>query len=286
MYYLLFWIALLFNSNTAAQQHTVNRVISLVPGVTETIYALGAQDKLVGVITPCDYPPGIEKPIVGNFSFPNLERIISLSPDLVFVETGEQKYLWPKFEELGINFLVVAPKSVTEIYKSILDIGKLLDKSKEADSIVQEMQNELNELQKLIPKRQRRVLIEISDNPLITCGKGSFLDTLITLAGAINIAHNINKPYPIVSSEFVIKADPEVIIITHPGSSPSERLGWEGITAVKEERIYSDIDPNILLRPGPRTIKGLRALRERIYPELFIPTQNATQKIKTNNLQR
>ncbi len=250
-------------------QNPVSRVISLVPGVTEIIYALGAQDKLVGVVTPCDYPPDIEKPIVGNFSSPNLERILAQAPEIVFVAGGEQKYLWRKLKELGIQTHIVSPKNLQEIYQSIQEVGELLGKKDKADSLVKNLKEELKELEEFSPATRRRVLIEISDNPLITCGQGSFLDELITLAGGINIAHHIKKPYPIVSSEFAVNANPDVIIITHPGSNPAERLGWELVNAVKEQRIYQDIDPNIILRPGPRVILGIKELKKRIYPELF-----------------
>jgi len=265
------YIFLLLVSNN---QSPVNRVVSLVPGVTETIYALGAQDKLVGVVTPCDYPQGIELPVVGNFSFPNLERIIALSPDIVFVTGGEQRYLWQRLKELGQEIFIVDPQNLQSIYSSIRDIGNILGKSKEADSLLLKMAEELKLLQSasggLSSSQTRKVLIEISDNPLVTCGLGSFLDELITLAGGINIAHHIKKPYPIVSSEFVIKANPSVIIVVHEGSTPAKRLGWEEVDAVKEGRIYRDIDPNLILRPGPRVIKGIKALKERIYPdELF-----------------
>lgn len=254
---------------SAQLSDTVSRVVSLVPSVTETIYAIGAQDKLVGVATPCDYPPGIDKPIVGNFSFPNLERIVALKPSIVFVTTGEQAYLIPKLKELGLYPVLIAPESLAEIYESIIEVGTLLGKSKEADSLVEELKQEFEQLKEVSPDTTRKVLIEISDNPLITCGGGSFLDELITHSQAINIAHHINKPYPIVSSEFVVKSNPDVIIVAHPGSNPVARLDWEKVNAVKCNRVYTDIDPNLILRPGPRVIEGLRALKKRIYPELF-----------------
>ena len=249
-------------------QNPVSRVVSLVPGVTEIIYALGAQDKLVGVVTPCDYPPDIKKPIVGNFSSPNLERILAQAPEIVFVAGGEQKYLWRKLKELGTQIHIIFPENLQEIYQSIRDVGELLGKKDKADSLVKMLKEEFVEVVCELPLQKRRVLIEISDNPLITCGQGSFLDELITLAGGINIAHHIKKPYPIVSSEVIVKANPDVIIIAHSGSNPAERLGWELVNAVKEGRIYRDIDPNIILRPGPRVILGIKELKKRIYPEL------------------
>jgi len=250
-------------------QLPVSRVVSLVPSVTEIIYALGAQAQLVGVVTPCDYPPDIKKPIVGNFSAPNIERILAQEPEIVFVAGGEQKYLWHKLKELGVQIHICSPENLQEIYQLILEVGELLGKKDKADSMVNSLREEFVGVVHELPLQKRRVLIEISDNPLITCGEGSFLDELITLAGGINIAHNIKKPYPITSSEFVVNANPDVIIITHPGSNPTDRLGWELVNAVKEHRIYQDIDPNIILRPGPRVILGIKELKKRIYPELF-----------------
>ena len=260
----IFFLLLLNN------RYPVSRVVSLVPSVTETIYAIGAQDRLVGVVTPCDYPPGIDLPIVGNFSFPNLESIIALKPDIVFITGGEQEYLLPKLKELGITASIVDPQSLDEIYASIIEMGNLLGKLDKADSIVKIMKQEFETLQKSSPPKRRKALIELSDNPLFTCGKGSFLDELITHSQAINIAQGIHKLYPIVSSEFVVKANPEVIIVIHSMSNPAARMGWEKVNAVKNNRIYTDIDPNIILRPGPRVIQGIKELKKRIYPELKI----------------
>lgn len=247
-----------------------SRVISLVPAVTEIIYALGAQDKLVGVATPCDYPPGINVPIVGNFAVPNMERIVALSPDIVFVTGGAQKYLWDKLKALNINIFISDPKNLEETYKSIIDIGKLLAKEEKADSVVQEMKAEFLSFRAEIQHMQKRtVFIEVSDVPLITCGSKSFIDELITLAGGVNIAGSIKQEYPVVSSEFVVKKNPDIIIVLHPGSSPKDRLGWQDIKAVKDGQIYEDIDPDILERPGPRIIQGIKALEQSIYPELF-----------------
>ncbi|MBI4723313.1 MAG: cobalamin-binding protein [Candidatus Stahlbacteria bacterium] len=253
-----------------AETKPISRVVSLVPSVTETIYAIGAQDKLVGVVTPCDYPPGIDLPIVGNFSFPNLESIVALKPDMVFITGGEQKYLQPKLKELGITAIIIDPQNLDEIYGSIMEIGTLLGKLDKADSLVKIMKQEFEVLQKYSPPKRRKVLIELSDNPLFTCGQGSFLDELITDAQAINIAQSIDKPYPIVSSEFVVKQNPDVIIVMHSMSNPAARMGWQKVNAVKNNRIYTDIDPNIILRPGPRVIQGIKELKQRIYPELKI----------------
>jgi len=245
----------------------VQRVISLVPSVTEIIYAIGAQDKLVGVVTPCDYPPGIDKPIVGNFSSVSLERIVALKPDIVFVAGIEQRRLWKELRRVGLNTVIVAPDNLNAIYRSIKEIGVILNKKDKADSLVSYMKSEIKKLQRGLPKKLRRVYIEISEKPLVSCGKTSFINEMINLAGGKNIMDDVAQPYPIVNAEEIIRRNPEVIIIVHEGGiDPRERLGWQSIVAVKNERIYKDIDPNILMRPGPRIVDGIRTLRECIIP--------------------
>jgi len=248
---------------------SVQRTISLVPSVTEIIYALRAQDKLVGVVTPCDYPPGIDKSVVGNFSSVSIERIVALKPDIVFVAGIEQRRLWEELKRAGLNIVIIAPENLDTVYESIKEIGTMLDKKSKADSLVSYMKSEITELQKGLPNEPRRVYIEISQNPLVSCGKNSFINEMLNLAGGKNIMGDITQPYPIVNAEEIIKRNPEVIIITHKeGIDPRKRLGWRTITAVKNDQIYKDIDPNILMRPGPRIVDGIKALKECIYPEL------------------
>lgn len=244
-------------------------MISLVPSVTEIVYALGAQDKLVGIVTPCDYPPGIDKPIVGNFSSVSLERIIALKPDIVFVTGIEQRRLWKELRRAGLNIAVIAPDNLDSVYESIKEIGTVLEKKRAADSLISYMKEQIGKLQKGLPKKTRRVYIEISQNPLVSCGKNSFINEMISLAGGKNIMDDISQPYPIVNAEEIIRRNPEVIIIAHEGGiDPRKRLGWRKIVAVKNNQIYKDIDPNILMRPGPRIVDGIKALKECIYPEL------------------
>jgi iron complex transport system substrate-binding protein len=180
---------------------SVQRAIALVPSVTEIIYALGAEDKLVGVVTPCDYPPGIDKPIVGNFSSVSIERIVSLKPDIVFVAGIEQHRLWEELKRTGLNIAIIAPKSLDTVYESIKEIGVILDKKGKADSLISYMKGEITELQKGLPNESRRVYIEISQNPLVSCGKNSFINEMISLAGGKNIMADIVQPYPIVNKK-------------------------------------------------------------------------------------
>lgn len=251
----------------SAEGLVTERVVSLVPSVTEIIYAIGAQDKLVGVVKPCDWPPGIDKPIVGSFSSPNFETIYGLCPDIVFVEDTEQKRLWSKLNKLGLNIKVIAPKNIGEIYQAILEIGEILGKKENADSLVNKMKKTLAQFEVDPTKGTKtKVFIEISELPLMTCGRKSFITGLIGIAGGMNIFEDIEKAYPVINQELVIKRNPEVIIILHRNfTNPEKRMGWENISAIKHKQVYTNIDINLLVRPGPRVVKGVEELHKRIY---------------------
>jgi iron complex transport system substrate-binding protein len=117
-----------------------------------------------------------------------------------------------------------------------------------------------------------KVFVEIWHEPLMTAGKGSFIDELITMAGGINVAHNVVRPFCNYSAEKVISLDPECIIMTYmdketPLKLLESRFGWGQIKAVKDKRVFNDIDPDILLRPGPRITDGLKEIFKRLYPQ-------------------
>ena len=121
-------------------------------------------------------------------------------------------------------------------------------------------------------KNRKKVYVEIWDDPLTSCGRGSLLDEVITSAGGLNITGNINMLYPMISQEFIIKENPDFIILGYMSRNQKNtvnailnRLGWQDISAVKNKNVISDIDPNIFLRPGPRLIDGIEEIHKRIY---------------------
>jgi iron complex transport system substrate-binding protein len=126
---------------------------------------------------------------------------------------------------------------------------------------------------KFIPQEKRvKVFIEIWHEPLMTAGSGSFVDELISLAGGINIAHDTLRPYSNYSAEKVISYNPQCIILAYmdkaaPLELIGQRFGWNKIAAVKNQRVFNDISPDILLRPGPRITLGLKRLYAKLYPK-------------------
>ena len=253
------------------------RYISLAPSTTEILFALGLDEEIVGVSTYCNYPAQTkDKTKVGNFSSPSIEKIISLNPDYIFCTGLEQAPVIAQLRQLNLNVYVADPVSVEELFKTINEIGEITHKVREASLLIEKMKNEIEEVVsevKLISQRERvKVFVEIWHEPLMTAAKGSFVDELITLAGGINIAHNLIRPYCNFSAEKVINLNPQCIILAYmdkeaPLKLVQQRFGWDKIDAVKNKRVFNDIDPDTLLRPGPRITEGLNQLYKKLYPK-------------------
>lgn len=233
------------------------RVVSLSPAMTEVVYALDAENALVGVTTFCDFPERAQqKSAVGDFSNPSLERIVALQPSLVIINLPEQARIQKQLEQLNIPIFTSSPTSLRVLYAEIAGLGQLLNRQSEAESLVRYMQANIR------PHAARpatTVYIELSPRPLVTIGGQSYLNEMLEMAGGTNIFSDCAKPYPVVGQETIIKRNPEIIIVLHPGRI-SDRLGWQRITAVKNNRIYTDLDEDLLMRPGPRLVDGFRAL--------------------------
>ena len=234
------------------------RIVSLSPAMTEIMFSLGAGDRLVGVTTFCDFPPAAKEITkVGDFSHPSIERIVGLKPDLVIVNLPEQNRVKRELDKLKIKTFVSAPSSLPELYGELLALGTALDLRPAAESLVAHMRANLTPAATDEP---RRVYIEISPRPLVTIGRTTFLNDLIALAGGVNIFADLDKDYPVVGQEAVIQRDPEVIIVLHPEDIRG-RIGWQDIRAIRSGRVYQDLDPDELMRPGPRLVNGLARLK-------------------------
>ncbi len=252
------------------------RYISLAPSTTEILFALGLDEEIVGISTYCNWPPKAKsKEKIGEFSQVNMEKILSLKPDYVFCTGLEQAGIIRELRRFKLKVYVADPKNMEELINSIRGIGKIIDKIKEAEDLIKNMAVQIEEISskvKLIPQEKRpKVFIEIWHDPLTTAGKGSFLDELITLAGGLNIASDTKRAYSIFSPEAVIKRNPDCIILAYmdkekPIKLLGGRFGWKEISAVKNNRLYNDINPDLLLRPGPRVAQGVKEIYKRLYP--------------------
>jgi iron complex transport system substrate-binding protein len=259
------------------------RIVSLAPSNTEILFALGLGDKVVGVTTYDDYPEEAKtKEKVGDFAKPNVEKILSLQPDLVLATGGLHAGLVENLDKLGKAVFVVDSKGIEGIFSSIEKIGKATDAIAEARALNSKLRGKIEKIRaktaKLSPEERPRVFYELYSDPLMSAGPGTYIDGMIEIAGGTNIASETKEEYPQYSLETLLQRDPEVYIaVKGPMLDPgdiSKRSGWQGITAIKLNRIHL-VDDNLVSRPGPRMVKGLESIARAIHPELFPPAQEA-----------
>lgn len=252
------------------------RVISLAPSITETLFAIGlTKAEIVGVTDYCNYPAEANEVLrVGSLSAVNIEKIVSLNPSHVFSTGGNLNSLNARLKAAGLKVVVVDPQDISSTMKSILEIGMILGKDKEARAVVEKMSAALARIDKRMAgiKNKKKVYFEIWDDPLTSCGKGSMQDEVLKRAGAVNIIGNVDVPYPSINQEWVIKEDPDVIILGYMSRTDNNavknivnRFGWQGIKAVRTGCIIWDLDPDALLRPGPRIAQAAEELQKRLY---------------------
>lgn len=255
------------------------RIVSHVPSITETIFALGLGEKVVGVSDHCDYPEAAKlKPKVGGFFNPSIETIVDLNPDLVLTN-GSIEYLVTQLDNLGITFVVLQPKVLGDILRNIELLGKVTGTEKKAEKLIKDMQADVSHIVARVKDAPRvkvfYLFASIDLNNPWTAGPGSFVDSLITMAGGDNIAAKALGAWVQFSIEEVVNSDPEIIIVdTRMGTaviSPVElkkHPAWQGTTAVKQDRVFI-IDGDLVNRSGPRIVQGLKEMAKIIHPELF-----------------
>jgi len=258
------------------------RVVSLAPSITETVYALGRGEWLVGVTAVCDYPPPARAlPKVGGIAAPNLEQIVRLRPDLVFATAeGNSRNLLDQLERLGLTTFALRPDSYGGVVESIRAVGRALATDQAARRVVDDMERNVRAVRDSVTGRSRpRVLYLIWTDPLIAAGAGTYLDDLLELAGGRNIVWERNGSYPRLSWEHVVARAPEVILLadhredseraaTGSGHMPPEWHAWQAVPAIRTGRVLA-VPSNTILRPGPRLGDGLARLARAIHPGAF-----------------
>jgi iron complex transport system substrate-binding protein len=251
------------------------RIVSLAPSVTETLFALGAGDRLVGVTTYCDYPPEARNlPKIGTFMNPNIELVLAQHPDLVIAvpERADQEKL-RILEQVGLKVTVLHISNLSEILKSIRVLAQIVGRRDQGESLARAIQTKVQAVQQRLSRApRRRVLMLVGSNPLVAVGPGSYVDELITLARGDNIARSAGVPWPVLNLEFVIGKAPEVIIEAGMGSekgmTAQKWADLPSLPAVKNGRILSYFSDKIL-RPGPRAGEALQEIGRLIHPECF-----------------
>jgi len=256
------------------------RIVSLAPAVTEILFALDLGDKVVGVTDYCDYPPeAAEKEKVGGFYNPNIEKVLSLEPDLILATGGVQAEVVSQLESLGQKVVVFDPRDMNEIIDTIELVGRITKHVEEAREVTSDIKRRMEKVKEKVAELSGEervavfVIVWIDESKIITAGPGSFVSDVIEMAGGINIAGDAQGDYPQYSLEKLLEKDPEVIIsIAHGYDNPEDVkkvLQWDELKAVKNDRVYVVSDADILTLPGPRIVDGLETVGRYLYPELF-----------------
>jgi len=261
--------------NTVEIEGAVERVVSLAPSHTETLYALGLGDRVVGATEYCNYPPEVaDKPKVGGFADVDLEMVVGLEPDLVLATSLHMAEVVPALQERGITVFVADPQTVAGTLETILAIGQITGHEEAAETLAAQMQARIDTVQEKIKDAPRpKVFWELGPE-LYTAGPGSFINDLIVMAGGENVAADADSPWPQLTVETIILKNPDVIVLAdhnygQTSEMVAERPGWEDINAVKEGNVVEITDDDIVSRPGPRIVEGLEFLAKAFHPDLF-----------------
>ena len=262
------------------------RVIALAPSITEIIYDLGQEKRLVGVTQYSTYPSEAELlPRVGSYVRLDIEKIVALKPDLCLAtKDGNPKHIVDKIVSLGIPIYVINPQNLQQIMDTITRLGSLLHAEQTAAALVSDMEKRIGQVQarvKNMPDRPR-VFFQIDAEPLFSAGTDTFIHELIELAGGINTTAG-EVSYPRYSWEDIIVLQPEIVLISSMagGLAPEYLLNswkkWNLLSAVKNDQVFV-VDAELFDRPTPRLINGLEVIAAIIHPELFIKSDQKLEE--------
>ncbi len=235
---------------------------SLSPVPTEIIYALGADKNLLGVSTTCNYPEDTEnKPKIGDTYFVNMELLLKLKPDYLFAMTSAKPLLGElkltKTKPVYFEF-----SSINEIYEGIRKIASIVQKEKEGEVLISDIKTKVDQSKTKTPKK---ILYIVQTEPIITVGNKSFINDVIKHSGHISVTDGLNYYYPIVSADFAIKADPDIVIIAYPDKVdfinsifPNKKIFY-----LKKEQ------EDIINRSGPRVYEAVKLFADLDFPDTY-----------------
>lgn len=256
--------------------HHPERIISMAPSITETLYELEVDDRLVGVTDYCNYPANAStKTSIGGFSTPNMEVIVSLNPDLIISATWNEESVG-LFENMGFAIVIILANTLEEIIYNIGVIGNLTDAETKGADIMKTLTTDMEAITNKTSTIHENITVdcyfEIWETPMVAGGT-SFIDDMITKAGAINIFSDLQLEWPTVQHEWIIGSDPDAIFITEHSAllysqDVCDRTGYNVVNACINARVYLCFD-DIYLRTGPRIIMALENMTRYLYPFLF-----------------
>ncbi len=251
------------------------RVVSLTPSLSESVFALGRGERLVGRTDYCDYPPEIgQLPSVGTLLDPSVEQIVSLKPDLVLASSHVRGEVLETLTLVGIPVLALYKEEDFEgVYTLLETLGLVLDAQTEAQTLIGGMKASIAETVDIVSQARERprvyYVVDYGEYGDFTAGGNTFIHAMLTMAGGENIAKDL-KGWA-YSLEKIVEANPDLLILSRYGGMKRGILqspNYQSLRAVQEGRVY-EVDSNQIVRQGPRLAQGLRELAEVIHPELF-----------------
>jgi len=240
------------------------RIVSLLPSLTETVCALGQCASLVGVDRYSNYPDSVKNlPQVGGGLDPNIEAIVALKPDVVLMATSSR--VGERLQSLGIKVVALEPKTHADVKRVLEKIGQVLAVT-DAQSIWRTIDAAISAAAQSLPKSvaSTRVYFEVNPGPY-GAGESSFIGETLTRLGVKNIIGPKLGPFPKLNPEFVVRANPDVIMTAERSvDSMAQRPGWQSLRALREHRlcVFTTDQSDVLVRPGPRMAEGARLMAQ------------------------
>ena len=255
---------LIFTSITGI--YADNRIISLIPSSTEMLFALGFDKEVVAVSKYCNYPEGklTNLPRIGDQNL-DIEKIISLKPTILVDMNGIHKRYEEKFKKLNLNYVNLDIKNYSDIPIEAARLALMLDNPTKAYEFIEKWNNDISQLQRSKETSKIKVYVEIWNNPVQAVGQDTMINSIIEIAGGNNSLEK-QKDYPVVNTEILMLANPDLIILAYPDASIEDikqRPGWKNIKAVKNNNIFK-INQDIIVRPGPRNIEAIKEINNYI----------------------
>lgn len=249
------------------------RIVSLLPSLTETVCELGACARIVGTDRYSNYPAAVHKvPKTGGLDDANIELIMALKPDVVLLAISSR--VIDRLESLGLKVIALEPKSYEDVHRVAGKLAQVLNAMPEGERLWQRLEAQLDDSARSVPASAKglSVYFEVDSAPY-AAGESSFIGHTLTRLGVVNIVPGKLGPFPKLNPEYVVRADPQVIILSVKSAGGlAGRPGWDRIRAIKERRVcaFTPEQGDVLSRPGPRMGEAARimaqCLREAVSP--------------------
>lgn len=266
--------------NSVTIEKQPKKIVSLLPSTTETLFALGLDQEIVGVSDYDNYPAAaLKKEKVGSLDL-NVEKILSLQPDVAFLQEYQaqnQANMIKQLQNAGITTIIIGSQnSFKETYSAIELLAKVTGTEKKAETIISDMKEKVEEIKEKAKyvTEKKRVWVEISPQPdIFTTGNHTFINEMIEMIGAENVASK-QEGWVKMNEEEVVKLNPDVILTTYgyyvenADEQVLSRKGWQEVDAIKNKQVF-DVDSDNTTRPGPRLVDGVEEIAKAVYPDIF-----------------